>query len=294
MQLSCAPTLGLQAAVARRATVWTHRCTPQPPHPRLGRHVHARRPIHAVHAGPQGTLQSLESTPLIQLDSPSPEESHQLDLPGVYAVYDGSDTLQFVGISRKVGISLNSHAESLPDVVRAARVLSLPDASREELTEAWKAWLQQSVDATGKIPPGNAPGPAQAAWHSRRARRPRPELRLTPGKGLQDLTVSLEELVQNVVQSYKVVAFVKGTRTSPQCGFSYKVLTLLNEAKVDYEVVNVLDEHHNPGLRETIKAFSQWPTIPQVYINGEFVGGADILEQLSGSGELVELVNPTS
>lgn len=149
MHLSCAPTLGLQAAVARRATVWTHRCTPQPPHPRLGRHVHARRPTHAVHADPQGTLQPLESTPLIQLDSPSPEESHQLDLPGVYAVYDGSDTLQFVGISRKVGISLNSHAESLPDVVRAARVLPLPDASREELTEAWKAWLQQSGGVVG-------------------------------------------------------------------------------------------------------------------------------------------------
>lgn len=61
-----------------------------------------------------------------------------------------------------------------------------------------------AVDATGKIPPGNAPGPAQTAWHSRRARKPKPELRLTPGKGLQDLTISLEELVQNVVQSYKV------------------------------------------------------------------------------------------
>lgn len=62
----------------------------------------------------------------------------------------------------------------------------------------------------------------------------------------------------------QVVAFIKGTRTQPQCGFSFKVLTLLNEARTDYEVVDVLDEQYNPGVREAIKTYSQWPTIPQV------------------------------
>jgi glutaredoxin-related protein len=62
----------------------------------------------------------------------------------------------------------------------------------------------------------------------------------------------------------QVVAFVKGTRTQPQCGFSYKMMQLLNDMKVEYEVVNVLDDFHNPGLREAIKVYSQWPTIPQV------------------------------
>lgn len=62
----------------------------------------------------------------------------------------------------------------------------------------------------------------------------------------------------------QVVAFVKGTRTQPQCGFSYKVLSTLNELGANYEVLNVLDEVHNPGLREAIKEYSQWPTIPQV------------------------------
>lgn len=65
-------------------------------------------------------------------------------------------------------------------------------------------------------------------------------------------------------RALQVVAFVKGTRTVPQCGFSHKVLSMLNEARADYEVVDVLDEVHNPGLREAIKTFSQWPTIPQV------------------------------
>jgi glutaredoxin-related protein len=63
-----------------------------------------------------------------------------------------------------------------------------------------------------------------------------------------------------------VVAFVKGTRNQPQCGFSYKVLSMLNEVGANYEVLNVLDETYNPGLREAIKSYSQWPTIPQVLL----------------------------
>lgn len=59
----------------------------------------------------------------------------------------------------------------------------------------------------------------------------------------------------------------------PQCGFSYKLLSILNESKVEYDVVNVLDELYNPGLREAIKAYSAWPTIPQLYVKGEFIGG---------------------
>jgi glutaredoxin-related protein len=61
---------------------------------------------------------------------------------------------------------------------------------------------------------------------------------------------------------------------------------MLNDLKADYEVVNVLDDFHNPGLRDAIKAYSQWPTIPQLYVGGEFVGGADIVEEMAGSGEL--------
>ncbi len=68
----------------------------------------------------------------------------------------------------------------------------------------------------------------------------------------------------STVELMQVVAFVKGTRRQPQCGFSYKVLSMLNELGASYEVLNVLDEVYNPGLREAIKEYSQWPTIPQV------------------------------
>ena len=74
----------------------------------------------------------------------------------------------------------------------------------------------------------------------------------------------MSTLSGNLRYGLQIVAFIKGTRTQPQCGFSYKVLTMLNEARVNYEVVNVLDEQFNPGLREAIKTYSQWPTIPQV------------------------------
>lgn len=70
-----------------------------------------------------------------------------------------------------------------------------------------------------------------------------------------------------MVKGNRLVAFVKGTRQQPQCGFSYKMMSMLNDCKADYEVVNVLDEIHNPGLREAIKQYSQWPTIPQVLTN---------------------------
>ncbi|KAK9788138.1 hypothetical protein WJX73_008305 [Symbiochloris irregularis] len=185
-------------------------------------------------------------------------------------------------MSRKVVASVATHAQELPDLVHSVKVGVLPVANRDLLMASWKVWIQEAVNTLGNVPPGNAKGNTQ--WSARR--KAKPEIKLTPGKGIQDLTVPLSTIISDVVKSNKVVAFVKGTRTQPQCGFSHKVMSMLNELHADYEVVNVLDELYNPGLREEIKTFSQWPTIPQVYINGEFVGGADVLEEMHTSGEL--------
>lgn len=213
--------------------------------------------------------------------------------PGVYAVYDKDDSLQYIGISRKVAVSIQTHVEALgPDMVSSVKVGELPGAGKEELTEAWKAWIESAVEETGAIPPGNAPG--EKMWQQRRRRMAKPEIKLTPGKGVEDLTCSLDDLIDQVVKTNRVVAFVKGTRYEPACGFSYKVLTMLTEISgQDFEVVNVLDEVYNPGLREAIKEYSQWPTIPQVYVGGEFVGGADIIEEMHASGELRECIEKT-
>ncbi|KAL0037604.1 hypothetical protein WJX77_004510 [Trebouxia sp. C0004] len=207
---------------------------------------------------------------------------------GVYAVYDKEQKLQYIGLSRKVAVSVANHIQDMPDHTDSVKVATVPDPTKENLTAAWKQWIQSAVEANGAIPPGNAPG-AQQQW-VRKAPRAKPELKLTPGKGIQDLTCSVEDLLDSVVKSNKVVAFIKGTRTQPQCGFSYKVLTMLNEARTDYEVINVLDEQYNPGVREAIKSYSQWPTIPQLYVKGEFVGGADIVEEMNEKGELKQML----
>lgn len=207
------------------------------------------------------------------------------DAPGVYAVYDNQGQLQYIGLSRKVSASVSNHLQELPNETFAVKVHVVADATRENLTAAWKSWVEEAVAENGDIPPGNAPGVTK--WQSR-AVKVKPEIRLTAGKPITGITI--RDLIDQIVKTNKVVAFVKGSRTQPQCGFSFKMLQMLNEVKADYEVVNVLDEVHNPGLREAIKEYSMWPTIPQLYVSGEFVGGTDIVEQMVGKGELQELV----
>eukprot|EP00873_Tetraselmis_striata_P016011 jgi/Tetstr1/436275/TSEL_025117.t1 len=212
---------------------------------------------------------------------------------GVYAVYSPEGELQYIGLSRKISASIIGHMQDLPDLVGAVKVCLLSTDDKQVLMASWKAWVQEIISGTGKVPPGNAPGIKD--WTQGGTRTVKPEVRLMKaGTAVEDLTCPVEELIDQVVKEHKVVAFIKGTRTEPACGFSFKMLSLLNGAKVEYEVVNVFDEVHNPGLREAIKSFSAWPTIPQLYVDGEFVGGADIIVEMSENGELAEVLGAAS
>ena len=93
--------------------------------------------------------------------------------------------------------------------------------------------------------------------------------------------------IKNEILENDVVLYMKGTSSMPQCGFSSRVAGVLNYLEVSYKYVNVLE---NEDLREGIKSFSEWPTIPQLYIKGEFVGGCDIITEMAMSGELDELL----
>ena len=93
--------------------------------------------------------------------------------------------------------------------------------------------------------------------------------------------------IKNEISENDVVLYMKGTSSMPQCGFSSRVAGVLNYLEVVYKDVNVLE---NEDLREGIKSFSEWPTIPQLYIKGEFVGGCDIITEMAMSGELDELL----
>ncbi len=89
--------------------------------------------------------------------------------------------------------------------------------------------------------------------------------------------------IEEMVKAQDVVLFMKGTKAMPQCGFSSKVAGVLNYMGVDYADVNVLDD---PDIRQGVKDYSDWPTVPQLYVKGEFVGGCDIITEMTLSGEL--------
>ncbi len=89
------------------------------------------------------------------------------------------------------------------------------------------------------------------------------------------------------VKANKIMIFMKGNRSFPQCGFSAATVQIFNELGVDYKTADVLSD---PELRDGIKSYSNWPTIPQVYINGKFVGGCDIIRELHENGELEPMV----
>ena len=94
--------------------------------------------------------------------------------------------------------------------------------------------------------------------------------------------------IEDLLDKNRVVVFMKGNKSFPQCGFSAKAVEVLKRVGAPFETVNVLAD---PEIREGIKEFSQWPTIPQVYVDKKFVGGSDILLELFQSGELEKLVN---
>ena len=98
--------------------------------------------------------------------------------------------------------------------------------------------------------------------------------------------MSAEDQIRETVTGNDVVLFMKGTKSMPQCGFSSRVAGVLNYMGVDFLDVNVLADD---GIRQGIKDFSDWPTIPQLYVKGEFVGGCDIITEMTLSGELDEL-----
>jgi monothiol glutaredoxin len=93
--------------------------------------------------------------------------------------------------------------------------------------------------------------------------------------------------IAQIVSTNDVTLFMKGTPLFPQCGFSSKAVAILEHLGVAYESVDVLQ---NPEIRQGIKAFSDWPTIPQLYVKGEFVGGSDIMMEMFEDGELAELM----
>ncbi len=97
----------------------------------------------------------------------------------------------------------------------------------------------------------------------------------------------ISKKLQKIIDENQIVLFMKGNKDFPQCGYSAAVVKILSDFGVDFLDVNVLLDQ---GIREGIKDFSNWPTIPQLYVKGEFIGGCDIVRELFQSGELAEIL----
>jgi monothiol glutaredoxin len=117
-----------------------------------------------------------------------------------------------------------------------------------------------------------------------RASSPDPAQLIPQETAMSDQAV--HDLIRKTVTSNDVVLFMKGTKAFPQCGFSGQVTQMLNHMGVNFKDVNVLED---ASIRDGIKTFTNWPTIPQLYVKGEFVGGCDIVREMFQQGELAQM-----
>lgn len=101
------------------------------------------------------------------------------------------------------------------------------------------------------------------------------------------MSEDITKKIQSQIDKNKVILYMKGTKDMPLCGFSARVVNLINSYGVPYETVDVLA---NPEIRQGIKAYSNWPTVPQLYVNGKFIGGCDICVELEERGEFEPLL----
>jgi monothiol glutaredoxin len=102
-----------------------------------------------------------------------------------------------------------------------------------------------------------------------------------------NMDAELKQRIEKEITNHRVMLYMKGTPSFPQCGFSGHVVHILSQYGIEYNTVNVLED---PAIREGIKVYSDWPTVPQLYVDGEFVGGCDIVNDMHTSGELGDLL----
>ncbi len=103
------------------------------------------------------------------------------------------------------------------------------------------------------------------------------------------MTPEIKNKIDQLIKDNRILLFMKGDREMPQCGFSNQVIQTLNSLKANYTTVNIMAD---PSIRSGIKEYSNWPTIPQLYVDGQFVGGCDIVMELHQRGQLKDLIAP--
>lgn len=253
--------------------------------------------------GGDGAAPSALAPPALDTLPLTPIPAHPREWPpawaaaATYAIYDDAGALRYVSVARSLRVALLNHRRvwgaDHPAVTAVRAALAPPDAppDRAALEGTAKAWLAAAVAASpsGSPPPGNDPADGASRWRARPpdVTRTKPNITLPPGTTPETAAAA----VGAVVAAHPVVLFLKGTRADPACGFSARTLDILrSHIGAAFETLNVLDEAANPGLRDAVKAYASWPTVPQLYVRGEFLGGADIVGEMHDAGELRPLL----
>nr|CAI5828965.1 unnamed protein product [Callosobruchus analis] len=104
----------------------------------------------------------------------------------------------------------------------------------------------------------------------------------------QESNIKLEDRLKALINRSKVMLFMKGDRNAPRCGFSKQIIEILNQLKIHYDTFDILTDEE---VRQGLKKYSEWPTYPQLYINGELIGGLDIVKEMTANGELQSMLN---
>jgi len=226
---------------------------------------------------------SIESCELQTADGPMASFPEEWLQAGVYACFNKQGEMQYVAMSRKVAISIANHLQILPpDECHSVKLKLWEAPTKQDLEGTARAWIEACIDKTGGAPPGNTK--EVESWRKKVSEMMRAKPNVEFSKGATE-EGAVDE-IKKLIGTYPVVLFVKGSRQAPQCGFTEATIALFDQLQVDYECVDCLDEEANPGLRDKLKEFSQWPTIPQAYVGGEFMGGADVCREMAETGEL--------
>lgn len=204
--------------------------------------------------------------------------------PGLYGIYAKDGVLQYVAAVEDVARAIEIHIDVIKDPARvyAVRMITLNHVEEAPIGEMAENWVM-ALDKSGlPVPPGNTDDAPE--WRVERAPR---NASFSPSARSDTSDSHVDEEIRSLLRTHRVVLFIKGTRETPRCGFSQAVIEMVEkQLGNEFVCIDCLDSIKNPGLREGIKRFSNWPTIPQLYVNGDFVGGCDIVQGMEASGEL--------
>ncbi|CDF40316.1 unnamed protein product [Chondrus crispus] len=265
--------------LVRHSTVSFHRQRPTPRFPQL--------PPDSIRS-PTAQLGNVEDLPAERIPGDAALVPQHWHRPGVYGVYSINAELQYVAAVRDVGAAIATHITIIndPKLVFAVRMILVDTVEQAPLGDIAETWVLTHFEHGPGVPPGN--GDAAPIWREEELVRTA-DIYFPPNTEPE----MVRSAIKRVLRENKVLLFMKGTREEPRCGFSKRTVEMLDSVLGnEFVCMDVLDEIRNRGLREEIKKFSEWPTIPQLYVNGDFVGGADIVQSMKDSGELDTLLQP--